>query len=212
MRRLLAFILIALLSGMGLRAADEVRIMTFDEGDGFAESRVSCIIQDRAGIIWFSTWDGLYRYDGYRLRNYKARPGDNCPLEANRIDYIRELADGNILCRVRSDYFVFNRTSRKFTPYTGPRSAHDVRYMPDEATQRMVAAMPRYAGISVRILYKDRQGGIWVYSMLGLDRISFVSKPISNRKATDAPQEEVRGLMEDSKGRLWVADKTAMCA
>lgn len=207
MRRLLAFILIALLSGMGLRAADEVRIMTFDEGDGFAESRVSCIIQDRAGIIWFSTWDGLYRYDGYRLRNYKARPGDNCPLEANRIDYIRELADGNILCRVRSDYFVFNRTSRKFTPYTGPRSAHDVRYMPDEATQRMVAAMPRYAGISVRILYKDRQGGIWVYSMLGLDRISFVSKPISNRKATDAPQEEVRGLMEDSKGRLWVADK-----
>lgn len=207
MRRLLTFILIAMLSGVALRAASEVRIMNFDEGDGFAESRVSCIIQDHLGLIWFSTWDGLYRYDGYRLRNFKARPGDNCPLDVNRIDYIRELADGNILCRVRSKYFVFDRRSRKFVPYEGPRSAHDVRYMPDDSTRRMVAAMPRYAGISARILYKDRQGGIWVHSMLGLDRISFVAKPISNQKATTAPQEEVRGLMEDRQGRLWVADK-----
>ena len=54
-------------------------IQHFNEDDGFSESLVSYAIQDSIGYIWMSTWDGLYRYDGYRFINYKARPGDNCP-------------------------------------------------------------------------------------------------------------------------------------
>lgn len=207
MKRLFALLLIFIVARVAVIGSEDVRIETFDESDGFAESRVTCVIQDHVGLIWLSTWDGLYRYDGYKLRNYKARPGDNCPLGVNRIDYIRELSDGNILCRVRGEYFTFNRATRKFAHYNGPRTAHDVRYMPDQATTDMVKSIPRYAGINTKILLKDRQGGLWIYSIMGLDRLSFVRKPIANRKMENVAQEEVRGLLEDRYERLWVADK-----
>ena len=194
-------------AAMAFAASTEVRVKNFDESDGFAESPVTCILQDSIGFIWLSTWDGLYRYDGYRLRSFKARPGDNCPLDLNRIDYIRELPGGDILCRVRGEYFTFMRGEGRFAAYKGPRAAHDIAYRPDAETRATVEAMPRYAGIPVRILFKDRQQGVWVHSTKGLDRISFVAKPISNRKAGTAAREEVRALLEDSKGRLWVADK-----
>lgn len=207
MKRLLLLLLLAVTAGAALRAGDNVRVTHFDEGDGFAESRVTCMIQDSQGLIWFSTWDGLYRYDGYRMRNYKARPGDNCPLGINRIDYIRELADGRILCRGTDGYYTFDRQTRKFAALKGDRPGPDIRYMPDSLTESIVKGLDRYAGISVRIRFVDRQGGIWVYSNLGLDRVTFAPKPIANRKMGTGGEEVVRGLMEDRGGRLWVADK-----
>lgn len=36
--------------------------------DGFAEQPVNCIVKDKAGNMWFGTWElGLYRYDGKSL-------------------------------------------------------------------------------------------------------------------------------------------------
>lgn len=206
MSRLILSLFLAV-AALSLRAQDDVRIEHFDEADGFAESRVTCVIQDRQGLIWFSTWDGLYRYNGYRLRSYKARPGDNCPLEINRIDYIRELPSGGILCRVRDRYYTFDKLSGKFEVYSGKRESRDIRYMPDGKTVKLVKSIGRYADIPVRVMYTDRQGGIWVHSNLGLDRITSVRKPIPTRKVGDESEELVRGLMEDSRQRLWVADK-----
>ena len=51
-------------AAMAFAASTEVRVKNFDESDGFAESPVTCILQDSIGFIWLSTWDGLYRYDG----------------------------------------------------------------------------------------------------------------------------------------------------
>lgn len=190
-----------------LYAESDMRVTNFGESNGFAESHITCIIQDSIGLIWLSTWDGLYSYDGYQFRNYKARPGDGNPLDINRIDYIRELPGGDILCRVTGNYFVFDRRQCKFHTYSGKREAHDMRYMPDSDTRRMVDGMERYSDIQARIMFKDRQGGIWVHSTLGLDRIAFVGKPIRNLMMGTGHEEEVRGLMEDRLGRLWVANK-----
>lgn len=29
------------------------------------------ILQDNKGFIWFATWDGIYKFDGYHFKNYK---------------------------------------------------------------------------------------------------------------------------------------------
>ncbi len=55
---------------------------------GFAQREVMDILQDSDGQMWFATWDGLYRFDGYRFSNFKARPGDGIQLESNRIERI----------------------------------------------------------------------------------------------------------------------------
>ena len=57
---------------------------------GLTQKMIPCMLQDHKGIMWFATWDGLYKFDGYTFKNYKARPGDNTELDNNRLDYIKE--------------------------------------------------------------------------------------------------------------------------
>ena len=35
--------------------------------EGLSGENVSAIMQDTKGYIWFGTWDGLNKYDGYTL-------------------------------------------------------------------------------------------------------------------------------------------------
>ena len=41
--------------------------------------------QDRQGMIWFATWNGLCRYDGYDFVVFKNRPGDGIDIRYDRV-------------------------------------------------------------------------------------------------------------------------------
>src|SRR5881397_1034478 len=60
------------LHGVG---AQQLPIRRYDLRDGLAHSRVISIYQDRKGYLWFGTWEGLSRFDGYRFTNYDTRNG-----------------------------------------------------------------------------------------------------------------------------------------
>ena len=56
------------------------------------------ILQDRDGFMWFGTWDGLNRFDGYEFRTYKPTfYGET--LSSNRIDALYEDSLGYIWMR-----------------------------------------------------------------------------------------------------------------
>lgn len=55
---------------------------------GFVQKEVMKLAQDGKGQMWFATWNGLYKFDGYRFINYKARPGDGVMMESNRLETI----------------------------------------------------------------------------------------------------------------------------
>lgn len=44
------------------------------------------IIQDKEGFMWFGTWDGLSKFDGYQFINYKVKATDHYFLKSNRIE------------------------------------------------------------------------------------------------------------------------------
>jgi signal transduction histidine kinase/ligand-binding sensor domain-containing protein/CheY-like chemotaxis protein/AraC-like DNA-binding protein len=67
--------------------------------NGLPQSTVMDIIQDRKGFMWFATWDGISRFDGYTFRNYKVRPGDTYTMNSNRIEQLAEDRYGNIWMR-----------------------------------------------------------------------------------------------------------------
>lgn len=62
----------------------------FTTEDGLSQNTVMDILQDRKGYMWFATWNGLSRFDGYNFRSYKVRPGDDVYLTNSRIDKIVE--------------------------------------------------------------------------------------------------------------------------
>ena len=68
----------------------------FTSKDGLQVKNVMDILQDRRGMMWFATWDGLYQFDGYTFRNFKSVPGDRSALKGNRFDKIMEDSLGSI--------------------------------------------------------------------------------------------------------------------
>jgi ligand-binding sensor domain-containing protein len=64
--------------------------------EGLSHSNVRGILQDRQGYMWFSTHDGLNKYDGYKFTVYKNIPNDSTSLSHNNIWRIIEDRNGNI--------------------------------------------------------------------------------------------------------------------
>lgn len=83
--------------------------------NGLSQKTVQSIIQDHKGLMWFATWDGLYKFDGYTFKNYKAHPGDHIGLSNNRMDNIKEDPYGYIwLQSYDQRVFRFDPRTEKF--------------------------------------------------------------------------------------------------
>lgn len=71
-------------------AADEIKFENLTIEDGLSQSSVFAIQQDKRGLMWFGTWDGLNRYDGYHFTIYKYNENDPYSLSNNEISALYE--------------------------------------------------------------------------------------------------------------------------
>lgn len=210
MKRILTIccLLIGCVAALSAQGDSIARVTHFSETDGYAQTIAVHALQDRHGYVWLCTWDGLVRYDGYGFRSYKARPGDGCPLRTNRIGTVRELDDERLECTTADSLTcVFNRKTGMFTLTEGNYSDRPRTFKADKDTEDRVKALPQFANAYVRILLKDRQGGIWVDTHSGLYRIWFARKELRPVKSSSAAEQEVRALYIDRQKHTWVADK-----
>lgn len=104
-----------------LLAQPSCQIRHFSIYNGLTQRTVSDIVQDSKGFIWFSTWNGLNKYDGYTFKNYKAYPGDGCTLTSNRILRIVPDQQNNIWCQTYdARVYLFDSHQEKFIDILQP--------------------------------------------------------------------------------------------
>ena len=114
-----------------LLAQPSCQIRHFSIYNGLAQRTVSDIVQDSKGFIWFSTWNGLNRYDGYTFKNYKAYPGDGCTLTSNRILRIVPDQQNNIWCQTYdARVYLFDSHQEKFIDIRKRSQFGDIGHLP----------------------------------------------------------------------------------
>ncbi len=79
--------------------------------DGLSEGVVLTMHQDREGLMWFGTFDGLNRFDGYNFKVYKSGFNSSYGLTNNRVDRITE-DDLGYLWIMNNDGEVYRMNSR----------------------------------------------------------------------------------------------------
>lgn len=100
MRKTTALLLLLLTKlSLPLVAQPLSRIEHYSIDDGLAQGVVMGIVQDQKGYMWFSTWNGLNKFDGYTFQTFKSNSGDGCTLDDNRIEYIATGKYDWIWCR-----------------------------------------------------------------------------------------------------------------
>jgi ligand-binding sensor domain-containing protein len=54
----------------------DIRFRKLSNPQNLSHVRVESIVQDAQGFMWFGTWNGLSRYDGYKFKLFKHEAGD----------------------------------------------------------------------------------------------------------------------------------------
>lgn len=72
--------------------AQQQLFSTYSINEGLVQNAMRDIYQDTRGFMWFGTWEGLSRYDGYRFTNYTTANG----LSQSVINKIAEVKPGVI--------------------------------------------------------------------------------------------------------------------
>lgn len=98
--------------GLSLHAQQNCFFTHYSSEDGLSQNTVMNILQDHKGVMWFATWDGLNKFDGYSFKVYKARPGNLISLTNNRVDHLYEDANGYIWMQT------YDNRAHRFDPRT----------------------------------------------------------------------------------------------
>ena len=85
---------------------------------GLSNNVVTSIYQDQDGFMWFGTYDGLNRYDGYGFKVYRNIIGDSSSLCHSHINSITGDASSYLWIATSKGISVFDPFRRRFhTPY-----------------------------------------------------------------------------------------------
>ena len=170
--------------------------------EGLSNENVTAILQDSRGYIWFGTFGGLYKYDGYSFTKYRFDPLDSNSLSQNLIYTIFEDKYGAIWVSTFEGLCKFDRATEKFT-----------RYKPSPKA--------RFADPNIGAINEDSDGMMWVGNHSGglcrFDRqtgkflpenfdLGFRKLPGDETSLHDG----INCIYKDRAGTLWVGNRTGL--
>lgn len=194
---LIAVTLLFAFPAFGMSENDSVTY-NLDEISDISNQHITQITQDRKGFLWLSSWNGLYRFDGYDFVTFKAKPGDgngmnSCRLRNIVLDYeiTPATAVGNIFCHVDDDVFLFNVRTAKFVPVSG------------KLNQKARQAFKRN-GTRIQN-FKDNRGIMWRITPEGF--IRSVPRVRDWHRLEGITRATTRMMYRDDKGMVWIGTK-----
>ena len=212
----------------GFSQSDNIKFTHITTDNGLSQSNVKCIIQDHLGFLWFGTFDGLNKFDGYNFTIYKPDQNDSTTLKSNSVSCLLEDENGNIWIGTDQGLCLYYRNKNNFRSFLDKNypaavinseingiaedknkniwfatSKGIVVY--NHSTQTFILVINDYS----KAVYADSRGNIWFGTLSkGLIRLSpdyntFTSFPL-NTSGEETGNYEIRTIKEDKNGILWV--------
>ncbi len=182
--------------------AQQLSARCYDVSDGLAHGDVSAIHQDRKGYLWFGTWEGLSRFDGYRFTNYGVRDGLGHPI----INDIVEDRRGRL-------WVATNGGGGVFLLIDDPQEAASFRQAGTALAERRrfisfrVGDSPESNLVSAMLF--DQAVNLWLSTDDGVYRAATSTdrRLQFNLIAPTRPTNFARVALADRRGRLWFGIK-----
>lgn len=164
-----------------------VRFSVYNNQNSHINNYIQDLIQDQIGLIWFSTYDGLYRYDGNTFKCYKATFNNRTPLVSNHIDLICENSQHNIWCLASGDVYLFNRLMSQFYEMDKIKNHFLIKNW-------NICAIYNHAG---KTFFSSDKGGLFYV----IDKDSECTPYILQ---VEKERQYYKSMVNDTLGNLWV--------
>jgi methyl-accepting chemotaxis protein/ligand-binding sensor domain-containing protein len=177
----------------------QINQLKFDhiyEEDGLSDGVIAAINQDKYGFMWFGTWNGLNKYDGYNFTVYKTDINNPNSVSNNRIIDIYRKPDGSLwILTFDSIYNRFNFDTEDFT-----------RFSKSHFTKEALDTFSKNRAIDRSIIYKNykyevRDRELLLINLLNNSSSAFYHNPLDKYSL---PQERVLDIFLNQNNILWV--------
>ncbi|MCE9538592.1 MAG: hypothetical protein K8R85_05160, partial [Bacteroidetes bacterium] len=161
-------------------SAQTLNLGKFGIEEGLPQSSIYTMLQDKDGIIWVGTMNGVSKYNGLNFENFSKKDG----LSENRV---------TSSCLDKNGSIWFGHWSGGITKY-------------DAITKKFLEIIPENFKISKTItcVLADKQGRIWMgtdgQGLLKYEKGNFVNLTTKDGLTSDA----VTALMENNDGTIWI--------
>lgn len=163
------------------------KVRDFSSGEGsLFQEHVTNYVQDEKGFIWFGTWNGLVRYDGYDFHTFKTMAYTHCILSNSRLSKVKLSSTGNIWC-ITYDHklYLFNSSTCTFV---------------DVLLQLKI---PKYK--KVANLYTLQRGITWVvFTDKSYLRLRDDSYRVNHAFYPRSQANEVYNIVQDASQNEWI--------
>lgn len=197
MKKRLLYLLMFLLSGLSVKAQLNCTFTHYSLEDGLSENSVMDMVQDHDGLIWFATWDGVNRFDGYDFKVYKARQGNDLMWSSNRVDRVCVDKNGDVWCLTYD-----GRVSR-----FDKRMEHFTEIPIDGKGKNLVITSIVTLKNGTIWLLTDSDGGVRVTTDPETGRLS---TKVYLSTVTDQHSEQINSVFLDSKNREWLLTRNGL--
>lgn len=137
----------------------KISFLTAD--NGLSRNLVDHIFHDSRGFMWFSTSNGLDRYDGYEFVHYNSRNPYNL-LESDNVHCVEEDPNNNLWIGTENGLYYLNYKTGEIIN-----------------ANKFTGSNPNFKNRQILFINKDEQGSLWVGYNSGLAKIHFNGNEIS---------------------------------
>jgi signal transduction histidine kinase/ligand-binding sensor domain-containing protein/DNA-binding response OmpR family regulator len=195
MKLRLPVLFLLVVSWAGLSAQNrQLKFSHLDRDKGLSQSNVLAILEDSRGFMWFSTRDGLNKFDGYQFTVYKNNTEDPGSLSNNYVTHLIEDSKGIIWITTHGGGLNrYDRQKDRFTNYRYKKN--DSKSISDDF---------------LNCVSEDSKGNLWIGTLAGglnmLDQKTgeFTRYVHKNKDPQSLSDNEVNYVLEDSYHRLWI--------
>lgn len=190
------------------------------------QSSVYTVLEDDHGHLWFATREGVARWDGFRLRTWKASPFSDPSLPDNVVLEIKIDGHGDVWARTAADFGRPFQLSRIVGP-DGDRvqrfdrvdaypsvlddgevwvATPDSLFRFDRATERLVAIRERVETGRVGELHHGPDGTLFVGSEAAVvERYTLDGRALPVLAPASASRDDpIREIHADRDGTVWI--------
>lgn len=154
---LIFFLLLSI--NLSAQTAPSLPLELLTINNGLSQGFISGIVQDKKGFMWFTTSDGLNKYDGYTFIVYHHDPDDPASIGSDDLSCVYEDKQGRLWLGTRHHGIdLFDREKNVFIHFRHG-SANSLR------SDNIIEIM------------EDKTGHLWVRTEQGIDRMEINGDP-----------------------------------
>jgi signal transduction histidine kinase/ligand-binding sensor domain-containing protein len=176
---------------------NDLRFRRISTATGLSQTRVSQIVQDNQGFLWFATQYGLNRYDGYEFKVFKHEPGHEQSLSGVYIYSLFKDRTGTLWIGTDQSLDSFDPVREAFTHHAiGSFAPNGIPFFVKHISQD-----------SSGLLWLSTQDGLYSLDPRTNSRAHYLHDP---KDPSSLSSNDIRSTGEDKQGRFWVTSSEAL--